>query len=284
MHFKTVCLPALKKKDEPLIVVDGIIYESNELKKINPDEIESISVLKDSGLIFSCRPPKEVIVITTKKAHKKNFIVKDSDERTGIASATMIAVSEYKKDTVTFVADEFGRIETFKLKAADYKLRISCAGYKTKEISLKEAALYRYEILLEKDEIELREVCVVGYTTIICRHHSCCGCISKVSIGSLSKSSSADFVGKPNGLNIFPNPVKAGVFVNIQLPDQMPVEFSVRLISASGQQVILNENEIKFSGRQPGFQLKTQLSAGVYFVQLVSKNKKIVSTGKIILL
>lgn len=281
-NFKTVCIPSLKRKDEPLIVVDGIVYESYELKKINPDEIESIEILKDSALIFSCRPPRGVILITTRNASKKNFIIRDKDRKTGIANATMIAVSENKKSTVSFVADDFGRIETEKLKSADYKLKISCAGYKTKEISLKETAKNLYEILLEKDAIELSEISVISYAKRTRCGIICCGW--KMITDSSINSSRINSVFNPNGLNIYPNPAKSGTFVNIQLPEQMPLEFSVRLISAAGQQIILSENETKLSGRQISFQLKTQLSAGVYFVQLISKNKKIVSSGKIILL
>jgi TonB-linked SusC/RagA family outer membrane protein len=54
----------------PLIVVDGI--QSQDINAINPDDIESISVLKDaaSAAIYGSSAPHGVILITTKKGRK----------------------------------------------------------------------------------------------------------------------------------------------------------------------------------------------------------------------
>jgi TonB-linked SusC/RagA family outer membrane protein len=51
----------------PLIVLDGAIYEGN-LNSINPDDVESMSVLKDAGsaALYGSRASNGVIMITTK--------------------------------------------------------------------------------------------------------------------------------------------------------------------------------------------------------------------------
>ncbi|MFD1139860.1 SusC/RagA family TonB-linked outer membrane protein [Larkinella insperata] len=57
---------------EPLYVVDGVARDGGyEFQKINPDDIESISVLKDaSAAIFGIRAGNGVVIVTTKKGRR----------------------------------------------------------------------------------------------------------------------------------------------------------------------------------------------------------------------
>ena len=57
----------LKASSDPLIVMDGIIY-NGDLSNINPNDIESIDILKDasSAAIYGARSANGVILITTK--------------------------------------------------------------------------------------------------------------------------------------------------------------------------------------------------------------------------
>jgi TonB-linked SusC/RagA family outer membrane protein len=58
--------------NDPLIVIDGMIMEDvNSMNLLNPNDIESISVLKDAGTaaIYGSRSANGVILITTKKGH-----------------------------------------------------------------------------------------------------------------------------------------------------------------------------------------------------------------------
>lgn len=59
--------------NSPLIVIDGIASaNTNLINLINPEDIESISVLKDAGAaaIYGSRSANGVILVTTKKGHK----------------------------------------------------------------------------------------------------------------------------------------------------------------------------------------------------------------------
>ena len=61
---------------EPLVVIDGIPDRSGGLNRINPDEIESMSVLKDAaGAIYGSRSANGVILITTKRGKEGKPIV-----------------------------------------------------------------------------------------------------------------------------------------------------------------------------------------------------------------
>lgn len=55
---------------DPLIVLDGFIYEG-DINNINPNDVESISILKDAAAtsIWGARAGNGVLVITTKKGH-----------------------------------------------------------------------------------------------------------------------------------------------------------------------------------------------------------------------
>ncbi len=61
---------SVNASNEPLIVVDGIMDAVNDISDIDPNTIESISVLKDasSTAIYGSRGANGVIMITTKKA------------------------------------------------------------------------------------------------------------------------------------------------------------------------------------------------------------------------
>lgn len=55
---------------DPLIVVDGVPYSMSEVARLNPNDVETVSVLKDAaaGAIYGARASFGVVLITTKKA------------------------------------------------------------------------------------------------------------------------------------------------------------------------------------------------------------------------
>lgn len=58
--------------NSPLIVIDGLIADEGSFNKINPADVENISILKDAGTaaIYGSRSANGVILITTKKGKK----------------------------------------------------------------------------------------------------------------------------------------------------------------------------------------------------------------------
>ena len=57
--------------NDPLVVIDGLIVSNGALNQLNPNDIESVSVLKDAGAtaIYGSRSSNGVIIVTTKKGH-----------------------------------------------------------------------------------------------------------------------------------------------------------------------------------------------------------------------
>ena len=66
---------------DPLIVIDGVVSTSEELNRMNPSDIGSISVLKDaaSAAIYGSRAAFGVILVTTKTAGQEKLTVNYSN-------------------------------------------------------------------------------------------------------------------------------------------------------------------------------------------------------------
>lgn len=74
-----------KNSSEPLIIIDGVEYESvNDLRLINPSDIESINFLKDAAAsIYGSKAAGGVVLVTTKKAKDTTLRVDYSGSVTG---------------------------------------------------------------------------------------------------------------------------------------------------------------------------------------------------------
>lgn len=79
-------LSTINASKEVLVVVDNFIYEGN-IANINPNDVESITVLKDAAAtsIWGARAGNGVIVITTKKGHFGQPLKIDANINTIIA-------------------------------------------------------------------------------------------------------------------------------------------------------------------------------------------------------
>lgn len=74
-------ITTLEGSSDPLILVDDVPVSS--IDDVNPDQIESISILKDgaSAAIYGSRAAAGVIIITTKRAKSNSFLVNYSGEQ-----------------------------------------------------------------------------------------------------------------------------------------------------------------------------------------------------------
>ncbi|MCH5213651.1 MAG: TonB-dependent receptor [Muribaculaceae bacterium] len=74
-----------KNSSEPLVIIDGVEYESvNELRLLNPSDIESINFLKDAAAsIYGSKAAGGVVLVTTKKAKEAKLRVDYNGSVTG---------------------------------------------------------------------------------------------------------------------------------------------------------------------------------------------------------
>lgn len=78
--------------NDPLVVIDGMISELESLNKLNPADIENVSVLKDAGsaAIYGSRSSNGVILVTTKKGSKNKKPVIRLSTMTGIQNPDVL--------------------------------------------------------------------------------------------------------------------------------------------------------------------------------------------------
>jgi len=69
---------AINEQDDPLYIIDGFPMNTNDFRNLNPDDIESVTVLKDgwATALYGSQGANGVIVINTKKGLKELFEVK----------------------------------------------------------------------------------------------------------------------------------------------------------------------------------------------------------------
>jgi iron complex outermembrane receptor protein len=86
---------SLSAQNDPLIVIDGLAMDndglaglSNPLSSVNPNDIESFTVLKDASAtaIYGSRASNGVIIITTKKGDKKDKLRVSYDGNFSVSS------------------------------------------------------------------------------------------------------------------------------------------------------------------------------------------------------
>jgi len=85
----------LTASSSPLVVLDGVIYQGG-MEDINPNDIESIDVLKDasSAAVYGSRSSNGVILVTTKKGKQGKPII---NINSSVGLATMATMQEVYK-------------------------------------------------------------------------------------------------------------------------------------------------------------------------------------------
>src|SRR5690606_18922407 len=78
--------------NSPLIVIDGLVSDGASLDRLNPNDIESASVLKDAGTaaIYGSRSANGVLLITTKKGQKNQKPTLRLSTQTGIQTPNVL--------------------------------------------------------------------------------------------------------------------------------------------------------------------------------------------------
>ncbi len=99
----------LKSSELPLYVIDGVmVADSNAIQKLNPDNIESITVLKDAGAvaIYGEKAKNGVILITLKKktSYQPKMTISGKDGPMSIMADTIRA--KVNGESVVITADK----------------------------------------------------------------------------------------------------------------------------------------------------------------------------------
>ena len=276
----------------PLYVIDGVPVELDEIKGIDANDIESINILKDAAAsaIYGCRPTRGVIVITTKSANVRKFIIKDFLNGNKIAGATVSFISADKRDTIMKAANDSGVVVTDKLKLSlNYQVSVSAVGYK----SLSQAWKNKYgkkenDLMLERDIKTCEDVLVTGIScgirrTIVCRGYSTLSdCAMDIVTDTTSKFSYGATKPHLTTKAIFPNPAQRGKTITIETTTQSDDPVEVRITSLNGK-LIFSQPQKTYKGlNRLIVNTDSRWSAGIYLVNLYAKGKLLASEKVVI--
>lgn len=269
--------------ETPLFVVDGMLYDEFILKKIDPNDIESINILKDaaSALTYCNGASRGVIVITTKTANQRVIKINDLLTHESLPGATIeLAYQENGKDTSMFMkTDSLGCFITNKIvNNKEYEIKVSSVGYKTFSAHVNSKVTGRsYSVLLERNYSKLDEVVVTSYPAISCRSNTTC---------FLTRTQKRTVL-KPDNLNqsvkIFPNPVTRSQKINIEFINENEQKITATLFSLVGKLISSKQYAALNGVNRFEYYLNSNLSAGIYIIQFTDPDDKLIKSEKLVI-
>jgi hypothetical protein len=283
--------------DRPLLVIDGLLAEDYELKNINPDNIESICILKDQmATAIYCRVGSGAIIITTKTANTRTITVKDMLTGEILASANVDLISMgRKKDTIHLITDSSGKIVTNKIAYwKEYELKVSNVGYKNFRCIVNTKQLGKnYNVLLERNYEQLEDIRI---KSIAMKHvhrrtnnayfdapQGSFRCLN-AGINVISKDQINIQHGKSiDNIKFYPNPVLHNQKVNFEFENEEDTEITVRLFCLDGKLISSSEYQMRKGINKISYSLNESLTAGMYALQIFDENNRLLKTDKLII-
>ena len=157
---------SLNASNDPLIVIDGLAMDndgvkglSNLLSVVNPQDIESFSVLKDASAtaIYGSRGSNGVIIITTKKGLK--------GQKPTVSYSGSITISEKKNTIDVLNADEFrATVEKLYGKDSEAYSALGTANTNWQDLIYRTAISHDHNITVSGAAKSLPYRVSVGYT------------------------------------------------------------------------------------------------------------------------
>jgi hypothetical protein len=265
-NFRTVCLPSISN-DNFLLVVDGEVRSPSVIKELNPDQIETILVLKPEALsLFGNRPSLPTVIVNLKKTTRIIEIVSSVDGSV-VPFADVWLISLDNADSIVARTDINGRLE-IKNKYPDKRYLIEVRAFQFQPISdtvsLIRGISQKVELIPETKELE---------AVIVNANGKAIRCSFGCWISGLTSCLIHNNKMEPtlNGkLFLFPNPARRGQFIRLDLQQLDQDDLKIQVHQISGQQVL----DQKVAGGQiVSLPVDSRWSAGVYLVSVSTDNK-----------
>jgi TonB-dependent SusC/RagA subfamily outer membrane receptor len=257
---------------EPLLVIDGLPVDFKELKTLNPDDIESITILKDAYAlaIYGSRAAEGVILITSKRDPKQKFIVKDFLTGDVIPRATICFTNG--GETIKTVANDDGIVVTDKLNGGiKYHVSVSSTGYKTFSTIVEGR---QQEIRLERD-VKACPTVVISSTEYPRTIH--CG-MSVV----VTREQAVPIKGAITVKPVYPNPVLRSNIFNLDYETELGGTIQLSVISINGGIVLFQSQKASKGLNHFSITADAKWSAGIYNIQLRNEKGTLVRQEKLI--
>ena len=249
--------------NQPLFVVDGEVADSSKLKRINPNDIERIHILKntEATAFYGSNAAKGVVLITTKKINDVRLQVLDQADSLPIPSATIAFPQQkgylyYSNDKGIFSLPAMN-------KGKDYPIEISSIGYARTlqnvrfDTSGRTSVVYLKRVYKKLDDLK------ISYSESHGRR--CFGCRMRV-----TKIYNHDVFKKPETkfeFTVFPNPVQRSNQLSVVPKQALAGRYEV--VSIAGQ--VLQSGNVKAKNEAPLTINTSALLAGTYFIRLTDQ-------------
>jgi len=117
---------SVSPKNEPMYIIDGVPAKANQMAKINPNDIDNVSVLKDQAAtsIYGTKGSNGVVIVSTKNELYKNLSEKELDKKLNIMP---IPTEPTQEDYDAFVENAFESPKTAPLST--FSIDVDNASY-----------------------------------------------------------------------------------------------------------------------------------------------------------
>lgn len=255
---------------EIFYVLNGIPVDEEEIKKIEPNNVVSIDILRPLHITTYCRPINPLIVIVTDTASQRTIIVKDAETGLPLPAASIeLSYGDTENEKLGLIADKAGCVVTDKIVfGKECKLKVSSVGYHNFTSIVSSKYLERpYTVMLQKDYRQLSEVVIVIPTG---KRTGCCVtsfCRSMAKRPRVNADISALWLAE----KIYPNPVQRSQKINIELLSKYQSGITVKLFSLDGKLVGAAEYRTEIGINRLSYSIHTSLAAGLYSIQLSNR-------------
>ena len=113
---------SIASKNEPMYIVDGVVIKADQMAKINPNDIDNVSVLKDAAAtsVYGNKATNGVVIIATKNQVFKNLSEKEINSKLNITQSN-------QEDYDTFTENGFESPKTAPLST--FSIDVDNASY-----------------------------------------------------------------------------------------------------------------------------------------------------------
>lgn len=251
-----------------LFVVDGIPVEQADLSNFDPNQIESIDILKEtiSGII-SCRVARPVVLIRLKKDARHVLRLFSKEDSAGVRDALVIIKKKGSDENgVVRFSNEEGFVNLEGLdKGSEYEFGINGFTYQSQTVSIKLEPGLITKVQLEKKALELQEVMVVANMTGYSCHLLRCG-LGGVRIVNHPNPEAVDIPATT--ANLYPNPVVPGRELNVTLDAEENKIVKMEVHNLSGQILFQQKVDLKAGAQQFRVPVQHSWAKGVYILSI----------------
>ncbi|MBK9938786.1 MAG: T9SS type A sorting domain-containing protein [Chitinophagaceae bacterium] len=281
------CSRVVTDNCSPVLIIDGVVRKLDTLSKINPNNILSFSIIKSgAATAFWTRWVNGAVIVKLKQSSIRKFYVKDLLDESGIAGATVLFISEKNNDTLMFAANDSGIVVTDKLESSSiYEMRVSAIGYHSFCQRFNNGRGYMEQNILLNREVKNCEEVILSQMICLKRRNIGCTLFCKCSGITLTMNPDVnkEVLPEPFKLKIYPSPVHKGGVIKLQFKIDRVEERTARIVNLNGVELLRRKWQTNKGNNQFQLSIDARWAGGIYLVQLLCENGRILASEKIII-